>query len=143
MAMKVYQSVWENSTNRTYIFSVLMIFWTLIVELYFIFFPIDDIKNNVFASWLYIDVFGYQVLLDFFHLVIWSICFFFTWILYSAIKESVRMPAASISEYAVFVIIFTFFVTIFTSVLIGIMFIGLTIVEFVYLYVISVQQNKI
>jgi hypothetical protein len=134
MAMKLYKSVWENQINRTLIFSFLMVIWTLLIELYIIFFPRELVQENIFLGWLYTDLFGFQFLLDGFHLVIWGICFFFTWITYVTVKEASRLPSATTTEYIIFALVFLVFVTIFTNVFIGLLFLIITFLEFSYMY---------
>lgn len=134
MAMKIYNSVWENSVNRTIIFSFLMVIWTLLIELYFIFFPEEMIKENLFLGWIYTDFFGFQILLEVFHILIWGLCFFFTWITYVTIKEASRLPSATTSEYIVLVLVFLVFVVIFTNMIIGLLFLAFTALEFGYMY---------
>ena len=134
MSMRIYKSIWENQINRTLIFSFLMIIWTLLIELYLIFFPVDVIKENIFLRWIYTDVFGFQLLLDGFHLFIWGLCFFFTWITYVTIKEASKFPSASVSEFIIFALVFLVFVVIFTNMFIGIMFLLIAFLEFIYLY---------
>lgn len=138
--MKVYKSIWENQINRTLIFSFLMIIWSLLIELYLIFFPVDVIKENIFLGWLYTDIFGFQLLLDAFHLLIWGLCFFFTWITYVTIKEASRLPSANVTEYIILGLVFLVFVVIFTNMFIGMMFLLIAFLEFSYLYF-SVANN--
>ncbi|OLS19530.1 MAG: hypothetical protein HeimC3_44760 [Candidatus Heimdallarchaeota archaeon LC_3] len=140
MSMKVYKSIWENQINRTLIFSFLMIIWSLLIELYLIFFPVDVIKENIFLGWLYTDIFGFQLLLDAFHLLIWGLCFFFTWITYVTIKEASRLPSANVTEYIILGLVFLVFVVIFTNMFIGMMFLLIAFLEFSYLYF-SVANN--
>lgn len=134
MAMKIYNMLWENQINRTIIFSFLMVIWTLLIELYVIFFPVELIKENIFLGWIYTDVFGFQFLLDGFHLVIWGICFFFTWITYVTMKEATNLPSAKTSEFIILVLVFLVFVIIFTNMFIGILFVVITFLEFSYMY---------
>ncbi len=134
MSMKVYKSIWENQINRTLIFSFLMVIWSLLIELYLIFFPADVIKENIFLGWLYTDILGFQLLLDAFHLVIWGLCFFFTWITYVTIKEASKLPSANVSEYIILGFVFLVFVVIFTNIFIGVMFLIIAFLEFSYLY---------
>ena len=134
MAIKLYKSIWENQINRTLIFSFLMVVWTLLIELYLIFFPRDLIQENIFLGWVYTEVFGFQLFLDGFHLVIWGICFFFTWMTYVTVKEASRLPPASTSEYIILVLVFLVFVTIFTDLFIGILFLVIAFLEFAYMY---------
>lgn len=143
--MKVYESLWDNLTNRTMIINVLVIFWTLIIEMYFLFWSVEQIKENIFVSWLYfepfngisfsvIDLNGVTPLLGLFHLIIWGVCFFFTFITYSIAKEVTRSGEANITEYGIMVIVFAFFIMIVNGWPIGLGFVILAILEFLYLY---------
>ncbi|MHA1992348.1 MAG: hypothetical protein ACW981_12910 [Candidatus Hodarchaeales archaeon] len=134
MAMRIYSTLWENQINRTIIFSFLMVIWTLLIELYVIFFPVEVIKENLFIGWIYTDVLGFEFLLDAFHLVIWGICFFFTWITYVTAKEASRLPSATTSEFIILALVYFVFVMIFTNMFIGILFLVITFLEFSYLY---------
>ena len=140
MAMKVYNYVWANSTNRTLIFSFLMIIWSILIELYFIFYPLDLIKENIFLGWLYTDVFGFTPFLDVFHLIIWGIAFFFTWIVYGIVKEIIGLPLANVTEYIVFVFGYGVFVTIFNGIGDGILFVGVCFIEFLYFFMALREQ---
>jgi hypothetical protein len=134
MAMRIYNTLWENQINRTIIFSFLMVIWTLLIELYVIFFPIEVIKENLFLGWIYTDVFGFEFLLDAFHLVIWGICFFFTWITYVTVKEASKLPSATTSEFIILAFVYLVFVMIFTNMFIGILFLVITFLEYSYMY---------
>ncbi len=48
--MKVYERIWEDTFRRTVILSSLFTIWILLVESYFIFFPIEETK--VWGSFL-------------------------------------------------------------------------------------------
>ena len=73
MAMRFYETVWENILNRTVILSVLFFFWTILIESYFLFWPKDLIRANIFVGWLFTDIFfGFSPLIDIFHIVIWG-----------------------------------------------------------------------
>ena len=91
MATRVYESLWANQVNRTFIFSVLLTFWRLIIELYLIFWRIETIEKHILLGVLYTDVnLGFIKLvspfLDLFHIIIWSSCFFFSWMSYTLAK---------------------------------------------------------
>ena len=135
MAMRFYETVWENILNRTVILSVLFFFWTILIESYFLFWPKDLIRANIFVGWLFTDIFfGFSPLIDIFHIVIWGICFFFSWLLFAVIKEGTRSGPTTISEYVIAVTVFSIFIVILVNLLVGMMFILFTILLFLYIW---------
>ena len=144
MAFLIYNSIWGNEVNRSIIFSFLMTTWCILIQLYFLFWPISSIQANLFTGWLYISIFGHQILLDIFLVIIWGICFFFTWVIYTYFKESLRMGQSNLNEYLIFIVIFEIFITILnfgerksfpTIAIFATVFFLITLIELVYMYI--------
>ena len=144
MATRIYNSIWGNEINRSIIFSFLVTSWCILIQLYFLFWPISSIKNNIFLGWMYIGIFGHEILVDIFLAIIWGICFFFTWMTYSYLKESLRMGQSDLNEYILFIIIFEIFIAILnfgerksfpTVFIFATVFFLMTLVELVYMYI--------
>lgn len=138
--MFIYERVWSNKFNRSFIFSILMAFWAFFIELYFLFWPSDLIKENALLSWLYMDMFGFTFLLDVFHIIVWGICFFFTWLSYAAFKEYSNSGTANISEFVILLTIFAFFVLFLNNIFIATLFTVISAGEFYYMYLALSEQ---
>ena len=134
MAMFIHNRIWQNKINRTLIFSIFVVIWTLLIEFYFLFWPMELIKENVFVSWLYFDFFGYTFLLDLFHTVIWGISFFFTWLAYTIFKDISNSGEATVSEFIYILAIFTFFIIFLNNIFIAGLFLLVGFSEFFYMY---------
>ena len=132
--MYVYDRIWQNKFNRTIIFSTLMTFWTLFIELYILFWPVESVKENILLGFLYTDIFGFTPLVDVFHSIVWALCFFFGWITYTLIKEISRSQAASINEFIIAVIFLSFFIIFINNITVTVLFLILVIGEFSYMY---------
>ena len=127
--------LWENKLTRTWILSILIVLWTLLIELYFLFWPIEEVENHFLLSFLYIDFgLGSTFLADIFHGTIWSLCIFFTWILYTLIKQSTGSNPAGIIEYFVFIFLFAFFILFINNLFVTILFVIISLAEFGYMY---------
>lgn len=134
MAMYIHSKIWQEKLNRTLIFSILMVFWTFFIELYFLFFPEAVIKENAILSWLYFDLFGFPILLTLFHTLIWGVCFFFTWFIYTIFKDKSNSGQATVLEFFYVLGIFSFFIVFLNNVIIAFLFIIFSLGEFAYLY---------
>lgn len=117
-----------------------MAFWAFFIELYFLFWPSDLIKENALLSWLYMDMFGFTFLLDVFHIIVWGICFFFTWLSYAAFKEYSNSGTANISEFVILLTIFAFFVLFLNNIFIATLFTVISAGEFYYMYLALSEQ---
>lgn len=143
MAMYVHNFVWYNKLNRTLIFSILMTLWTFLLEMYLLFWPTDSIKEHILLGILYFDLGDFLPLLDIFHVIVWSLCFFFTWMAYAIVKEITRSEPAGIVEFVVMLLGFAFFVFFIVSAqttqdiepwIVTIAFVGVCLAEFGYFY---------
>ncbi len=93
--MKVYEHIWEDIVIRTVIlgFSLALIFF--LIDMVFFLWPQEDLESTL--PILYDDIAGIQ-LVDILHVILWSFCYFFFFIVYSNLKD--------IFEFAVTVIDF-------------------------------------
>jgi hypothetical protein len=132
--MYVYGKVWSNKFNRTLLFSSLMTFWALFIELFFLFWPRDTLENEFLINILFFDLFGVEIFGWIFHTIIWSVFFFFLWMTYSLIKELSRSRPANISEFIITVLIIALFVSFINNIQIATLFLLFTAGEFFYMY---------
>ena len=132
--MFVYNRIWSNKFNRTMLFSSLMSAWAFFIELYFFFWPKETLKNEFMISILYIQIFHAEVLGWLFHTIIWSIFFFFGWIVYALIKELSRSGAANMSEFIIGAIVFSVFIAFMNNVQIAVLFLLFAAGEYLYMY---------
>ncbi|MHA2365362.1 MAG: hypothetical protein ACXAC7_15495 [Candidatus Hodarchaeales archaeon] len=141
MAMRLHSYLWENNINRTLIMSLLIVFWTLLIELYFLFWPLESLQNHLLLGLLYQDfkivipfLGTIEPFLDLFHIILWSLCFFFSWILYTMIKQLTNSDAAGIIEFVALILIFFFFIYYINNIFVAGFFILFSIGEFAYMY---------
>ena len=108
MAQLLYRNLWAPKELRTLLLGVFMISLGFLLELIFLFF-LDDIKNS-FLGVLYweLTLLGGSTtpLLTIFHLIVWSIIFFSTLMVYTVIREYTG-GRTGISEIAGIIIILT------------------------------------
>ena len=108
MAQLLYRNLWAPKELRTLLLGVFMISLGFLLELIFLFF-LDDIKNS-FLGVLYweLTLLGGSTmpLLIIFHLIVWSIIFFSTLMVYTVIREYTG-GRTGISEIAGIIIILT------------------------------------
>ncbi|MHA1978310.1 MAG: hypothetical protein ACW98F_15620 [Candidatus Hodarchaeales archaeon] len=108
MAQLLYRNLWAPRELRTLLLGVLMITLGFLLELIFLFF-LEDIRNS-FLGVLYweLSLLGGSTtpLLILFHLIIWSVIFFATLMVYTVIREY-SGGRTGISEIAGIVIVLT------------------------------------
>ena len=131
---RVHNYLWGNSLNRTYIISILMVLWTLFIELYFLFWPIEEAERNLVVGFLFTDIFGTTLLLDLFHSIVWSLCIFFSWIFYTLLKQLTNSNPAGIIKFLALIILFAFFILFINNVFVMGLVIVLALGEFGYMY---------
>ena len=141
---RIHDYLWENDFNRTLIISILVVFWTISLEMYFLFFPIEDVRNHFLLGILYVIdaipiAFGIIqleiiLLLDVFHILVWSICIFFSWITYTLIKQITESNPAGIIEFLGLVLLFAFFILFINNLFVALLVVLLSLLEFSYMF---------
>lgn len=137
--MYVYDKVWSNKFNRTLLFSSLMVAWSFFIEAYFYFWSnsisTKETLKHGFFSILYIQIFHAEVFGWLFHTIIWSIFFFFGWIVYASVKELSRSDAPNVTEFAIGAFVFAVFIAYLNdSVQIATLFIIACSIIWIYMY---------
>lgn len=141
---RIHDYLWENDFNRTLIISILVVFWTISLEMYFLFFPIQDVRNHFLLGLLFVIdaipiAFGIIqleiiLLLDLFHILVWSICIFFSWITYTLIKQITESNPAGIIEFLALVLLFAFFILFINNLFVALLVVLLSLLEFSYMF---------
>ncbi|MFX0171258.1 MAG: hypothetical protein ACFE9L_05005 [Candidatus Hodarchaeota archaeon] len=89
MAETIYRNFWLSEEVRTILLGILMFSICFLLELIFLFFP-NELQNS-FLFFLYTEIplFGgtFTPILTLFHLVVWGIGFFSSFIVYAVIRE--------------------------------------------------------
>ena len=132
--MYVYEKVWNNKINRTLIFSFLMTFWALFIELYFFFWPKETLQNEFPVNLLYTNILGVEIFSIIFHTVIWAICFFFGWIFYTLVKQLSRSKAPDALEYGISAFVLSIFIAFMNNIPVAFLFLVVITGEFAYMY---------
>ncbi len=108
MAQLLYRNLWEPRELRTLLLGILMISLGFLLELIFLFF-LDEMKSS-FLGVLYweLTLLGGTItpLLILFHLIVWSIIYFASLMVYTVIREY-SGGRTGISEIAAIIIILT------------------------------------
>ncbi|MFX0014505.1 MAG: hypothetical protein ACFFB2_05090 [Promethearchaeota archaeon] len=135
MAQTIYQNLWVSKEVRTLILGTLIFSICSLLELLFLFFPVE--LQNSFLGFLFLEfeLFGgtFTPLLTIFHLIVWGIMFFFTLMVYTVVREYTG-GRTGLLEIAGIVIIFTFSSLIIYEVWFALYFVGIAGLIIGYLY---------
>ncbi|UCG89528.1 MAG: hypothetical protein JSU57_03385 [Candidatus Heimdallarchaeota archaeon] len=89
MAQTLYRNLWASKEVRTLILGTLILSICALLELLFLFFPVE--LQNSFLGYLFweIELFDgtFTPLLTLFHLIVWGIMFFSTIMVYTMVRE--------------------------------------------------------
>lgn len=133
--MYVYDKVWSNKFNRTMIFSSLMTLWAVFIELFYFFWPKETLQNEFLLNFVYIKTFDVEIVGIIFHTIIWSIAFFFGWLIYTLSKEMSRSRSAGANEYILSAFVVSLFIAFMNeSVIIAFLFLVVVAGEYLYMY---------
>ena len=108
--------------------------WAFFIEHYFFLWPKETLQKEFLINILYIKIFHAEVISWIFHTIIWSIFFFFGWIVYTLIKELSRSESPNVTEYAIGAFVFSMFISFMNNVQVAFLFLLFTAGEWVYMY---------
>ena len=135
MAENIYRNLWVSKEVRTIILGTLILSICALLELLFLFFPVD-LENSVleFLFWE-LELFGgtFTPLLTIFHLIIWGIMFFCTLMVYAVLREYTG-GRTGLLEIAAMIVIFTFLCLVIYEVWFALYFVGVSGLILGYLY---------
>ncbi|MFX1285215.1 MAG: hypothetical protein ACFFB5_16300 [Promethearchaeota archaeon] len=89
MAQTLYRNLWASDEVRTLILGTLILSICALLELLFLFFPVE-LQNSFIGSLFWeIELFGgtFTPLLTLFHLIVWGLMFFSTLMVYAILRE--------------------------------------------------------
>jgi len=134
MAQTLYRNLWASEEVRTLILGTLMLSICFLLELLFLFFPVDLQNFLEFLFWEF-ELFGgtFTPLLTIFHLIVWGIMFFSTLLVYTMIREYTG-GRTGLLEIAGITLIFTLSSLIIYNEFFSIFFVGVSALIVGYLY---------
>ncbi|MHA1166783.1 MAG: hypothetical protein ACTSP4_02905 [Candidatus Hodarchaeales archaeon] len=142
----LYERLWDNEKNRTFILSTTILMLLIFIELFFIMFPETDIRKIFGILYLPFTMQGVEVtpLIDLVHLLLWAVIFFCFLISYSYVKLAVTNKRAGLIDIAVSGAIFTAIVLLimskytvelpFYSLILTSLYVGILFLVFGYLW---------
>ncbi|MFX1516725.1 MAG: hypothetical protein ACFFC6_10470 [Promethearchaeota archaeon] len=135
MAETIYRNLWVSKEVRTIILGTLILSICALLELLFLFFPVD-LENSVleFMFWE-LELFGgtFTPLLTIFHLIIWGIMLFCTLMVYAVLREYTG-GRTGLLEIAAIIVIFAFLCLVIYEVWFALYFVGVSGLILGYLY---------
>ncbi|MFX1538989.1 MAG: hypothetical protein ACFFDI_32805 [Promethearchaeota archaeon] len=141
MAQTIYRNLWVSKEVRTLILGTLIFSICALLELLFLFFPVE-LENSVleFLFWE-LELFGgtFTPLLIVFHLIVWGIMFFFALMVYAVLREYTG-GRTGLLEIAGIIVIFTFSGLIIYEVWFALYFVGVSALILGYLYLSLTEQ---
>ena len=141
MAETIHRNLWVSKEVRTIILGILIVSICTLLELLFLFFPVD-LENSVlgFLFWEF-ELFGgtFTPWLTIFHLILWGIMFFFTLMVYAVLREYVG-GRTGLLEIAGIIVIFAFSSLIIYEVWFALYFLGVSGLILGYLYLSLAEQ---
>ena len=134
MAQTIYRNLWVSKEVRTLILGTLILSTCALLELLFLFFPVELENSLEFLFWEF-DLFGgsFTPLLIVFHLIVWGIMFFSTLMVYTMIREYTG-GRTGLLEIAGINVIFAFSSLMIFDVWFGLFFVGVSGLILGYLY---------
>ena len=135
MAETIYRNLWVSKEVRTIILGTLILSICALLELLFLFFPVD-LENSIlgFLFWEFELFEGtFTPWLTIFHLILWGIMFFFTLMVYAVLREYVG-GRTGLLEIAGIIVIFAFSSLIIYEVWFALYFLGVSGLILGYLY---------
>ncbi len=141
MAQTVYRNLWASEEVRTLILGTLMLSICFLLELLFIFFPVE--LQNSFLEFIFweIELFGgtYSILLTVFHLIMWGTMFFSTLMVYTMIREYAG-GRTGLLEIAGIILIFTISSLLIYNEWFALFFLGVSGLIMGYIYLTLAEQ---
>ncbi|MFX0125031.1 MAG: hypothetical protein ACFFAE_15475 [Candidatus Hodarchaeota archaeon] len=135
MAQTLYRNLWVSKEVRTLILGTLILSICALLELLFLFFPVE--LENSFLEFLFWDfeLFGgtFTPLLTVFHLIVWGIMFFSTLMVYAVVREYAG-GRTGLLEITGIIVIFAFSSLIIYEVWFALFFVGVSGLIIGYLY---------
>jgi hypothetical protein len=134
MAQTIYRNLWVSKEVRTLILGTLILSICALLELLFLFFPIELENFLEFLFWEF-ELFDgtFTPLLTVFHLIVWGIMFFSTLMVYTMIREYTG-GRTGLLEIAGIIVIFAFSSLIIYEVWFALYFVGVSGLILGYLY---------
>lgn len=134
MAQTIYRNLWVSKEVRTLILGTLILSICALLELLFLFFPIELENFLEFLFWEF-ELFNgtFTPLLTVFHLIVWGIMFFSTLMVYTMIREYTG-GRTGLLEIAGIIVIFAFSSLIIYEVWFALYFVGVSGLILGYLY---------
>ncbi len=140
MAQTIYRNLWVSKEVRTLILGTLILSICALLELLFLFFPIELENYLEFLFWEFELFEGtFTPLLTVFHLIVWGIMFFSTLMVYTMIREYTG-GRTGLLEIAGIIVIFAFSSLVIYDVWFGLFFVGVSGLILGYLYLSLAEQ---
>lgn len=140
MAQTIYRNLWVSKEVRTLILGTLILLICALLELLFLFFPVE--LENSFLEFLFWEFeFGgtFTPLLTVFHLMVWGIMFFSSLMVYTVIREYTG-GRTGLLEIAGVIVIFAFSSLLIYEVWFALFFVGVSGLILGYLYLSLAEQ---
>ncbi|MFX0209366.1 MAG: hypothetical protein ACFFDT_25505 [Candidatus Hodarchaeota archaeon] len=135
MAQTLYRNLWASEEVRSLILGTLMLSICALLELLFLFFPIE--LQNSFIGTLFweFEIFGgtFTPLLTVFHLIVWGLMFFSTLMVYAMVREYTG-GRTGLLEITGIILIFAVSSLIIYDAYFALLFVGVSALILGYLY---------